>query len=582
MTNTTATAYTVRLSQPIEDAVQRQEIAGRIGPRLKLSPEMAEKALGKRGNILKPTLLEKAAKFAEILESAGVQVELIAVPAAGSGAAPPVQNPSTAQVPVQVPVQASVQNPVSSPVAAIEPPAQAALEALLQPVKTVSPESISAPIPEPIPEPISALLPEPLSNPAQGHPEHLDPSIRQGLDDLMQELESRSSGIKPAPAKDLPAIPVPQMDVSVLPEAFRLEAQNLNSTDWDEPRPSGERRALARPQNLTLELDSMDLRYLEDAEQLLPEDDDYGMPVPLETAKLTLEEDFSRKPAGWLSLRWKLLPVALVPALLIGAAWLTTTLLQSQAAQSLALRSTYQTARVFARSALDGANVSATGIGAAQTATALENKVMDLYASRSLPLAWVSITDAKGKTVAVYGQAIEAQPAAKLEPVKTFRSLAPDALAASESLGASSVSFAGADGADLAANPNDENPVARIANLESGQYHLVSHPLENKLGAVQFAVSSNEIDGPARTNLFVTLAVLAVTLGLVALIASLVIQSLSRRIVDLAATADRISLGNLDERIQSNTKDEIGDLAASLERMRHSLESAMRRLRRKR
>jgi HAMP domain-containing protein len=407
------------------------------------------------------------------------------------------------------------------------------------------------------------------------------------LDDLMQELESRSSGIKPAPAQDLPAIPVPHMDVSVLPEAFRLEAQNMNSTDWDEPlssneRPSGERRAVARPQNLTLELDSMDLRYLEDAEQLLPEDDDYGMPVPLETAKLTLEEDFSRKPAGWLSLRWKLLPVALVPALLLGGAWLTTTLLQSQAAQSLALRSTYQTARVFARSALDGANVPAAGIGAAQTATALENKVMDLYASRSLPLAWVSITDAKGKTVAVYGQAIEAQPAAKLEPVKTFRSLAPEELAASESLGASSVTFAGSDGADLAANPNDENPVARIANLESGQYRLVSHPLENKLGAVQFAVSSNEIDGPARTNLFATLAVLVVTLALVTLIASLVIQSLSRRIVDLAATADRISLGNLDERIQSNTKDEIGDLAASLERMRHSLESAMRRLRRRR
>jgi HAMP domain-containing protein len=583
MTNTTATAYTVRLSQPIEDAAQRQEIAARIGPRLKLSPEMAEKALGKRGNILKPTLLEKAAKFAEILESAGVQVELIAVPAAGSETATPTQNPSPVQAPMHNPVSSATPQPTSNPVPVTQAPAQAQLEALLQPAKTV----VSAPIPESIPEPVSMPVSEtrtePLSKLAQDtHPDHLDPSVRQGLDDLMQELESRSSGIKPAPAQDLPAIPMPNMDISVLPEAFRLEAQRMSSTDWDEPRPSGERRAVARPQNLTLELDSMDLRYLEDAEQLLPEDDDYGMPVPLETAKLTLEEDFSRKPAGWMSLRWKLLPVALVPALLLGGAWLTTTLLQSHAAQSLALRSTYQTARVFARSALDGANVPATGIGAVQTATALENKVMDLYASHSLPLAWVNITDAKGKTVAVYGQAIEAQPAAKLEPVKIFRSLAPDALAASESLGASSVRFAGSDGADLAANPNDENPITRIANLESGSYYLVSHPLENKLGAVQFAISSNEIDGPARTNLFATLAVLAVTLGLVALIASLVIQSLSRRIVDLAATADRISLGNLDERIQSNTKDEIGDLAASLERMRHSLESAMRRLRRKR
>jgi HAMP domain-containing protein len=565
MTNTTTTAYTVRLSQPIEDAVLRSEIAGRIGPRLKLSPEMAEKALGKRGNILKPTLLEKAAKFAEILESAGVQVELIAVPAAGSE--PTAKTPSpTALSPVQAPVQSPspVQPLLSSPVPNPTP---------------ISPAPISSPIspaPIPIPEVPAMMPPAALAN--DTHPDHLDPSVRQGLEDLMRELESRSSGIKPAPAKDLPAIPVTLGDISVVPEAFRLEAQQMNATDWDQPRTP---KPLGRPQNLTLELDTMDLRYLEDAEQLLPEDD-FGVPVPLETAKLTLEEDFSRKPEGWVSLRWKLLPVALVPALLLGAAWLTTTLLQSNAAQALALRSTYQTARVFARSALDGANVPVSGIGAAQTATALENKVMELYTSRSLPLAWVSITDAQGKTVAVYGQALEAQPAAKLEPVKTFRSLAPDALGASETLGANSVGFVGSDGADLAASPNDQNPISRSFNLESGGYYLISHPLENKLGAVQFAIPSSEIDGPARTNLFATLAVLGVTLALVGLIASLVIQGLSRRIVDLAATADRISLGNLDERIHSNTKDEIGDLAASLERMRYSLEVAMRRMRRKR
>jgi HAMP domain-containing protein len=585
MTNTTTTAYTVRLSQPIEDAAQRHEIAGRIGPRLKLSPEMAEKALGKRGNILKPTLLEKAAKFAEILESAGVQVELIAVPAAGSESA--ASTADSVSNPASSPVSSSVSNPVSSSVQAPSiAPAPIPAPTPAPPVSSTpavqKPEPAPAPVPTSAPSPLETLLqpapaPQAMLQPAP----QLDPSVHQGLDDLMQELESRSSAIKPAPAKDLPAIPTPLNDVSVLPDAFKLEAKQMSSTDWDQPRQSSN-QPLGRPQNLTLELDSMDLRYLDESEQMLPEDDDYGMPIPLETAKLTLEEDFSRKPTGWVSLRWKLLPLVLGPVLALGAGWLTTTLLQSQAAQSLALRSTYQTVRVFARSALDGANVSAGGIAATQTATALENKVMDLYASHSLPLAWVSITDAKGQTVAVYGQAIEALPAAKLEPVKTFRSLAPDALAASESLGAGSANFAGSDGGDLAASPSDDNPVARSVNLESGSYYLISHPLENKLGAVQFALSSNEIDAPARTNLFATLAVLGVMLGLVGLIASLVIQNLSRRIVDLAATADRISLGNLDERIHSNAKDEIGDLAASLERMRHSLESAMRRLRRKR
>jgi methyl-accepting chemotaxis protein len=44
--------------------------------------------------------------------------------------------------------------------------------------------------------------------------------------------------------------------------------------------------------------------------------------------------------------------------------------------------------------------------------------------------------------------------------------------------------------------------------------------------------------------------------------------------------ATRISLGDLDRRIETTSNDEIGDLLSSLERMRISLKSMVTRLRR--
>jgi len=58
-------------------------------------------------------------------------------------------------------------------------------------------------------------------------------------------------------------------------------------------------------------------------------------------------------------------------------------------------------------------------------------------------------------------------------------------------------------------------------------------------------------------------------------------QSMSRPIVSLTEAADAISLGDLSKPVTVNTKDEIGDLAKSIDRMRMSLQKAMERLKRR-
>ena len=83
----------------------------------------------------------------------------------------------------------------------------------------------------------------------------------------------------------------------------------------------------------------------------------------------------------------------------------------------------------------------------------------------------------------------------------------------------------------------------------------------------------------ARNTIF---AILAGTILLIGLIVSLYGHSLTGRIKSLTNTADRISVGELDEEIEIKSKDEIGDLAEAISRMQESIRLSIERLRRRR
>jgi predicted Zn finger-like uncharacterized protein len=105
------------------------------------------------------------------------------------------------------------------------------------------------------------------------------------------------------------------------------------------------------------------------------------------------------------------------------------------------------------------------------------------------------------------------------------------------------------------------------------------------------AVSIGETGGESHVGLFVedvdrevrkSLTPLLVLLAAIALIGGLsfflVSRTISTPIRTLTQAAERISLGEIDLPIEVNTKGEIGELAASLERMRSSIKVAMSRL----
>jgi len=75
---------------------------------------------------------------------------------------------------------------------------------------------------------------------------------------------------------------------------------------------------------------------------------------------------------------------------------------------------------------------------------------------------------------------------------------------------------------------------------------------------------------------------LAVTVVFVFIIAWFSGRALSRPITKLTDTADRISVGELDVEIDTNRKDEIGDLAEAVSRMQDSIRLSIERLRKRR
>ncbi|UCD71546.1 MAG: HAMP domain-containing protein [Syntrophobacterales bacterium] len=78
------------------------------------------------------------------------------------------------------------------------------------------------------------------------------------------------------------------------------------------------------------------------------------------------------------------------------------------------------------------------------------------------------------------------------------------------------------------------------------------------------------------------LIVMGVSLIVVILVTSMYSRTIVKPIVYLTDIADRISLGDLDTKIEIRSSDEVGMLAESFNRMQESLKAAIERLRKKR
>lgn len=112
-------------------------------------------------------------------------------------------------------------------------------------------------------------------------------------------------------------------------------------------------------------------------------------------------------------------------------------------------------------------------------------------------------------------------------------------------------------------------------------YETAVPVLEGQLGSVHVGFWGDRLHDEIQRALIPIIAVIAIVPIVGALLSFLLAQWIVRPIVGLTQVADKVTMGDLETSVGGDcvsSRDEIGDLARSLERMRSSLKAAMLRL----
>ena len=102
--------------------------------------------------------------------------------------------------------------------------------------------------------------------------------------------------------------------------------------------------------------------------------------------------------------------------------------------------------------------------------------------------------------------------------------------------------------------------------------------LEGQVGVARMGVWGDAVKKEIRGILFPVVGLISIAFAVAVLVAGLLARSITRPILELTSVAEKISKGDLDAVVNIQSRDEIGGLANSLERMRSSLKAAMTRL----
>ena len=135
--------------------------------------------------------------------------------------------------------------------------------------------------------------------------------------------------------------------------------------------------------------------------------------------------------------------------------------------------------------------------------------------------------------------------------------------------------------ADVYQQPNGQRRVV----FDSGEiYTPDSKEISqgNKIFRVNVGWLKQKSQNTALSHVLLILGIIGFGIALAVALATLFASRLAQPIVALTQAADRISLGELETPVTSDQNNELGDLAAAVERMRVSLKSALERLRKRR
>jgi HAMP domain-containing protein len=109
-------------------------------------------------------------------------------------------------------------------------------------------------------------------------------------------------------------------------------------------------------------------------------------------------------------------------------------------------------------------------------------------------------------------------------------------------------------------------------------YETVVPILGGRMGAVHVGFWGDVIEEHVRRALMPIVGLIAALLIIGLVVAAILSQQIIRPIMQLRSVADAMTKGDLDVPVEIDSRDEIGELAMSLERMRASLKAAMLRL----
>jgi two-component system, cell cycle sensor histidine kinase and response regulator CckA len=125
-------------------------------------------------------------------------------------------------------------------------------------------------------------------------------------------------------------------------------------------------------------------------------------------------------------------------------------------------------------------------------------------------------------------------------------------------------------------------PYSRELSLSGRAVYATGVPiLEGQLGAVHVGFWVDTVEKEIQRTLLPLVGIMAIVPLIGALISFLLAYWIVRPIVGLTEIADKVTMGDLETSVSGKcvtSRDEIGDLARSLERMRSSLKAAMLRL----
>ncbi len=297
-------------------------------------------------------------------------------------------------------------------------------------------------------------------------------------------------------------------------------------------------------------------------------------PVPPEV----VPDLFGRKPKGWVSLRWKLLALALAPLTVASGAWLVSTI-TTQAAENrlLLVQGAVQTASVFSKGILERMEAGGQDFEDAALRADVQQRTEDLVNSRLVPLDFAVVVNPQGEVVAAYDRAWNLErttEAALTDPVGTWRRANPEALTGVRNMSLDTMKYRrSGDGDAVTLEPGD--PLARLMPTSRGSLMLAAYPLPGGGGASVLGLDVGNLQARVNASALATSTKLALVFLVAASLAAAFASGIIRRLVGLSESADRISMGDLERPVEAIGKDEIGDLAESVERMRSSLEMTL-------